>query len=147
MSSNDEFPLRLRGNWKSSSEPIKREAIELDLRGTWLQKTRFTWTANLNGNGTVYGLSVELNVSGTLKVTLPMGKCEIHIEFSDPRGTNHIIEASIPFIVTGAIGARLKGELSRGKNVIGYVEIDIDWAPFKEATASLWSALWKPSAR
>jgi hypothetical protein len=34
MSSNDKFPLHLRGNWKSSSEPIRREEIELDLRGT-----------------------------------------------------------------------------------------------------------------
>ena len=147
MPSKDEFPQHLRGIWKSSSAPISREEIELNLRGSWLQKTRLTWTASLIGSGTVNGLTVESNVNGTLKVTLPMGKCEIHIEFSDPRGPKHLIEASTPFIVAGAIGARLKGELSRGGSVIGHVEIDIDWAPFKEATASLWSALRKPSAR
>lgn len=143
MPSGDEFPQQIRGNWKRSSSPFKRETIELELRGRWRQKNGRTWTAYLNGRGNVGGLSSDCIVDGVLTLTLPLGKCEVRIEFSDPHGTKYIIEAATPFIVAGAVGARLKGDLSRGKSIVGDVEIDINWAPFREAAASLWSTFWK----
>lgn len=83
------------------------------------------------------GLTANSSMSGTLKVTPPTGKCEIHIEFSDPRGAKYMIEAAIGSIAGGALGMKLSGHLTHEGDLVGKVKLEIDLAPLKEATVSL----------
>ena len=137
ISISDGFPQNICGTWHRSVPPIKAERMEFQLLGQWDPSAKMIQTATLFGKGSINGLISNSQIYGTLEVTLVTVKCKIRLYFSDPHGIRYNINAAISSIAGGAFGKRMIGTLTQGENFIGKVELEIDWAPLKEATESL----------
>jgi hypothetical protein len=127
------FHLMIDGSWSEFPRSKGTRNLRLIFRGKWEPKPQLTHSTNITGTVEVEGLTDKATaMHGTLTAKLLHGPFDLCFYFVDDRGGHYAISASMQY----SFHRIAKGQLKRGKAIIGEVNLMVSW---KLVTAGLLS--------